>query len=368
MKRMLSWCRANAMPVLAVLAAAITAIFVPPDGEYLGYYDLRTLACLLSMLAVVCALRRLGLFSLLAERLLRRFHTARSVVTALVLLTLLASLLLTNDTALLTFLPLSALTLEAAGEERWLGWTFLLQNCAANLGGMLTPFGNPQNLYLYSHFAIPTGEFFGIMLPPFLLSTALILLGCLWVRPERVAVPARAGSVDGRRAAALGGLFCLAAAMVLRLLPWQIGLPGILLALLWLDPGALAGVDWGLLATFAAFFTFSGNLARMEPVRRLFSELLSHGTMLVSALVSQVISNVPAAILLSQFTEDYRGLLLGVNIGGAGTLVASLASLITFREYTRRCPGDAGRFLALFSAVSFGFLAVLLAAMHLLGA
>ena len=355
------------MPVLAVLAAAVTAVFVPPDGEYLGYYDLRTLACLLSMLAVVCALRRLGLFSLLAERLLRRFHTARSVVTALVLLTLLASLLLTNDTALLTFLPLSALTLQAAGEERWLGWTFLLQNCAANLGGMLTPFGNPQNLYLYSHFAIPTGEFFGIMLPPFLLSTALILLGCLRVRPERVAVPARAGSVDGRRAAALGGLFCLAAAMVLRLLPWQIGLPGILLVLLWLDPGALAGVDWGLLATFAAFFTFSGNLARMEPVRRLFAELLSHGTMLVSALVSQVISNVPAALLLSQFTEDYRGLLLGVNIGGAGTLVASLASLITFREYTRRHPGDAGRFLARFSAVSFGFLAVLLAAMHLLG-
>ena len=361
--RLRAWFRANAMPVIAVLAAAVTALFVPPDREYLGYYDLRTLACLLSVLAVVGGFRRLGLFSVLAERLLRRFHTARSVVTALVLLTLLASLLLTNDTALLTFLPLSALTLRAAGEERYLGWTFLLQNLAANLGGMLTPFGNPQNLYLYSHFAIPTGEFLGIMLPPFLLSVALILLCCLRVDPEPIAVADRAETVDARRAAALTVLFLLAVAMVLRLLPWQIGLPVILLALALLDRKALAGVDWGLLLTFAAFFTFSGNLARMEPARRLFAALLSHGTMLVSALVSQVISNVPAAILLSQFTADYRGLLLGVNIGGAGTLVASLASLITFREYTKRVPGGGGRFLALFSAVSFAFLAVLLLAM-----
>lgn len=128
-----------------------------------------------------------------------------------------------------------------------------------------------------------------------------------------------------------------------------------------LDRRALLGVDWGLLVTFAAFFTFSGNMARMEPVRTLFRQLLAHGTMPVAALTSQVISNVPAAILLSQFTDDYPALLVGVNIGGAGTLVASLASLITFREYTKHVKGQTGRFLALFSAVSFGFLAVLLA-------
>ena len=124
-------------------------------------------------------------------------------------------------------------------------------------------------------------------------------------------------------------------------------------------------VDWGLLATFAAFFTFSGNLARMESVRVLFARLLSHGTMLISALTCQIISNVPAAILLSRFTDDYRGLLVGVNIGGAGTLVASLASLITFREYTKHVKGQTGRFMVLFSAISFGFLGVLLVAMTL---
>ena len=164
-----------------------------------------------------------------------------------------------------------------------------------------------------------------------------------------------------------GGLFCLAVAMVLRLIPYGPGLAVIVLALWFLDRHALKSVDWGLLATFAAFFTFSGNLARMEPVRMLFVRLLSHGTMLISALTCQIISNVPAAILLSRFTQDAHGLLVGVNIGGAGTLVASLASLITFREYTRRVPGGAKRFLILFSAISFAFLAVLLAAMSLLG-
>ena len=153
--------------------------------------------------------------------------------------------------------------------------------------------------------------------------------------------------------------------MVLRLVPYVLGLAVIVLVLWFLDRHALKTVDWGLLATFAAFFTFSGNLARMESVRVLFARLLSHGTMLISALTCQIISNVPAAILLSRFTDDYRGLLVGVNIGGAGTLVASLASLITFREYTKHVKGQTGRFMVLFSAISFGFLGVLLVAMTL---
>ena len=174
--KVLQWCRANAMPVIAVLAAAVTAVFVPPDSAYLGYYDVKTLSCLFCILAVVCALRGAGLFPLLAQRLVRAFHTARSSVTALVVVTLIGSMLLTNDTALLTFLPLSWFVLEGTGQTKHTALTFILQNCAANLGGMLTPFGNPQNLYLFNHYTIPNGEFLTIMLPPFLLSTALILL------------------------------------------------------------------------------------------------------------------------------------------------------------------------------------------------
>ena len=174
--KVLQWCRANAMPVIAVLAAAVTAVFVPPDSAYLGYYDVKTLSCLFCILAVVCALRGAGLFPLLAQRLVRAFHTARSAVTALVVVTLIGSMLLTNDTALLTFLPLSWFVLKGTGQTKHTALTFILQNCAANLGGMLTPFGNPQNLYLFNHYNIPNGEFLSIMQPPFLLSTALILL------------------------------------------------------------------------------------------------------------------------------------------------------------------------------------------------
>lgn len=172
--KLLRWCKANAMPVIAVLAAAVTAAFVPPDAAYLGYYDVKTLSCLLCVLAVVGALRRVGLFPLLAQRLVQVFHTTRGAVTALVGITLVGSMLLTNDTALLMFLPLSWFVLERTGQTKWTALTFILQNCAANLGGMLTPFGNPQNLYLFNHYNIPNGEFLSIMLPPFLLSTALI--------------------------------------------------------------------------------------------------------------------------------------------------------------------------------------------------
>ena len=325
-----SWCRANAMLVISLLAAAATAFFVPLDSAYLGYYDLKTLSCLFSVLAVVGALRDLDVFSALSQRMVHTFSTVRGVCTALVIITMFGSMLLTNDTALLTFLPLGWFVLSVTGQEKHAALLFILQNCAANLCGMITPFGNPQNLYLFSYYGIPAGTFFSVMLPPFILSTVLILLCCL-------------------------------------LFPYGPGLAVIVLALWFLDRHALKSVDWGLLATFAAFFTFSGNLARMEPVRMLFVRLLSYGTMLISALTCQIISNVPAAILLSRFTQDARGLLVGVNVGGAGTLVASLASLITFREYTRRVPGGAKHFLILFSAISFAFLALLLAAMSLLG-
>ena len=274
--KVLQWCRANAMPVIAVLAAAVTAVFVPPDSAYLGYYDVKTLSCLFCILAVVCALRGAGLFPLLAQRLVRAFHTARSAVTALVVVTLIGSMLLTNDTALLTFLPLSWFVLKGTGQTKHTALTFILQNCAANLGGMLTPFGNPQNLYLFNHYTIPNGEFLTIMLPPFLLSTALILACCLLIPRETLTVPAQETPVDKRRCIVYGVLFCTAAAMVLRGIPYWLGLAAITAALLVLDRRALLGVDWGLLVTFAAFFTFSGNMARIEPVRTLFRQLLAH--------------------------------------------------------------------------------------------
>jgi Na+/H+ antiporter NhaD/arsenite permease-like protein len=234
-----------------------------------------------------------------------------------------------------------------------------MQNIAANLGGMLTPFGNPQNLYLYTKFAIPTGEFTAIMLLPFCLSVALITLCCLFVKKEPLSIAEEKISLPFFRTVVYAILFVLSVVIVFRLIPFWIGGIVVTVTLLIMDRKALKEVDYGLLFTFVAFFIFAGNMARIEGVKSLFGSLMQQNALLVSALSCQVISNVPSAILLSQFTENYAPLLVGVNIGGVGTLISSLASLITFREYTSRNPGKTGKYVALFSAFNFAFLIIL---------
>ena len=365
--RLLVWTRKNAVMLIALAAAAVTSIVIPIDRAYLGYFDYKTLACLFCVLAVVCALKDINFFYLLARKLIHCFKTARMSVLALVYITFLGSMLIANDMALLTFLPLGYYVLHTTGKERYMAFTFIMQNIAANLGGMLTPFGNPQNLYLYTRFQIPNGVFMQIMAPPFLLSVALITVCCLvFVKPEPLALRDEAIAFDVRRVVLYGALFALAIAIVFRGVPYWIGLAVIPAVLLFADPKALKSVDYPLLLTFVFFFIFAGNMARIGAVRQFFSLFLDRNTLLFSSLSCQCISNVPSAILLSQFTGNYADLLVGVNIGGVGTLIASLASLITFREYVRHNPGRAGRYIAEFSAFNFSFLFILLGFMQLL--
>ena len=287
-------------------------------------------------------------------------------VLALVYITFLGSMLIANDMALLTFLPLGFFVLHSTGKEKYMAFTFIMQNIAANLGGMLTPFGNPQNLYLYTKFSIPDGEFMLIMLPCFLLSVALITLAAIiFVKPEPLSFSGIERKLPVARIVIYLVLFALSIVCVFRLIPYQIALIVIPIVILIMDRRALLDVDYGLLLTFVFFFIFSGNMARIEIVRSFFSFLLERSTLLFSALSCQIISNVPSAILLSQFTDNYRELLLGVNIGGCGTLISSLASLITFREYTSHNKGQAGKYIAVFSAFNFAFLAILLAFSYL---
>ena len=362
MSKIKSWCRANAMLVISLLAAVVTAFFVPPDRDYLGYYDLKTLACLFCVLAVVGALRDLHIFSALSQRMVHTFSTVRGVCTALVVITMFGSMLLTNDTALLTFLPLGWFVLSSTGQEKHTALLFILQNCAANLCGMITPFGNPQNLYLYTKFCIPNSEFLQIMAPPFLVSVALITVCCfLFVRAEPMTVEDAEIRLDPVRTVLYLALFALSIAIVFRGIPYWIGLIVIPAVLAFADRRALHSVDYPLLLTFVFFFIFAGNMARIEGVKALFSGLLSKNTLLFSALSCQCISNVPSAILLSQFTGNYAELLIGVNVGGVGTLIASLASLITFREYVKHDPKSTRRYIAEFSAFNFGFLIILIA-------
>ena len=345
---------------VAALAALVTCFFVPPDGEYGSYFDWKTLACLFLTLAVVCALRNIKFFTILARRIVRSAGNLRSLFVVLVLITFIGSMLIANDMALITFLPLGYFALSVTGKERYMAYLFILQNVSANLGGLLTPFGNPQNLYLYSYYHIPTGEFCRIMLPPFLLAVSLLFLFCLFVKGEKLTIcDSFEEKLNVGRTAVYLTLFVLSLLIVFRIIPWFLGLLLIPTVIFAMDREALRSVDYALLGTFFFFFIFAGNLSRMEAVNEFFSSLLEKDTLLVSILSCQVISNVPSAILLSRFTGDYHALLLGVNIGGTGTLISSLASLITFSEYRILYPSHSKGYLALFTVINVVFLVIM---------
>ena len=362
----LSFIKKNVVMCIALFAAIITSLIVPVDKVYLEYFDVKTLTCLFCVLAVVCALKNINFFYMLARKVVQYFKTTRLSILVLVYITFIGSMLIANDMALLTFLPLGYLVLTTTHKEKYMAFTFIMQNIAANLGGMLTPFGNPQNLYLYSFFNIPTDEFMGIMFPPFIVSILLITICCLCVKSEPLHLEDEKINLVPWRTVVYLLLFTLSIAIVFRGIPYWVGLVVIPISLLFLDRKALKMVDYPLLFTFVFFFIFAGNMARIEIVREFFSGLLNINTLVFSIVSCQFISNVPSAILLSQFTTNYSDLLLGVNIGGAGTLIASLASLITFREYVKHNPGKTKYYIGLFTAFNFGFVIVLTVLMSLI--
>lgn len=368
------------MLVVAAVAAAASALAVPPDEAYLGYFDWKTLGCLFCVLAVASALRLMGAFDRAARAVIARFRRPGPLALALVLTTAALSCVATNDMALIMMLPLSATTLMGANLPRLVAPVFVLQSLAANLCGMIVPFGNPQNLYLYSYYGLGLGDFLAAMALPFALSTAGIVACTWWLCGQPNGSCGRGDTrslaapmpLSRRRLAIYGALVALTLLAVFRIVPIAAAVVIVAATLAVLDRRALVAVDWGLLATFACFFVFAGNLARVPEVSAWLSPLMADHGLWVSAGLSQIISNVPAAVLLSHFTGAWQPLLVGVNIGGAGTLVGSLASLITLQHFTsvrKIFPRAAalpelstGRFLALFSALNFGFLALLLIA------
>ena len=353
--------RSHVVLLIAIVAAAVTCFFVPPDADYAGYFDLDTLSCLFCTLAVVSALKERHFFEWLSGKIVMAFGNMRRVTFALVFVTYFGSMIMANDMALVTFLPLGYFVLSSCNKKEHTAFVFIMQNIAANLGGMLTPFGNPQNLYLYSYYSIGAGEFFAVMALPFAVAFVLIAGTCFAVKPEpvRLETPAAAAPALWRMIVYFV-LFALSVMIVFRVFAWYIGTIVVTAVLLVLEPRCFLRVDYGLLLTFCAFFIFSGNLARIPQVRTFLGALVGASALLVGTASCQIISNVPSAVLLSRFTSDYRGLLVAVNIGGLGTPVASLASLITLGEYRRRVPGKTLRYLGLFSLINFSFLAVLI--------
>ena len=361
MQKLLSFIKTNAVVLIAAFLAILTSFIVKPDEKYIDYFDFKTLTCLFSVLAVVCALRNIRFFYTLAKAIVRKFKNTKMSILALVYITFIGSMLIANDMALLTFLPLGYFVLHSTRKEKYMAFTFIMQNIAANLGGMLTPFGNPQNLYIYNKYDIANSEFMSIMFPPFIISITIITVCCLlFVKSEPLVIEEKAAALPPVRTSLYLALFAFAIIIVFDIIPYYYAPIVIIPALIILDRHALLQVDYGLLLTFVFFFIFSGNMARIDTVGEFFSYLLNKNTLVFSALSCQFISNVPSAILLSQFTNNYRELLLGVNIGGVGTLISSLASLITLREYSREEPGHTLSYILKFSIFNFAFLGILM--------
>ena len=346
---------------VAFLAALVTCFLVPPDAEYIGYLDLRTLALLYCLMVVVAGLRTAGLFSLLAHKLCEKTKNVRAMGITLIALSFVSSMLITNDVALLTFVPFAVVVLSMAHQERELIWVVVLQTVAANLGSVLTPVGNPQNLYLYSRYDMAVGEFFSATLPLWGLALVLVLLLCLRLPKDGMNVfLGEEPELDRKMLWLYLALFVLCLLVVLRVLSWPVMLIVLVAVLLVLDRARLKSADFMLLLSFVCFFVFAGNLARIESVAAMIRGILTGHEMLTGALVSQVISNVPAALLLSGFTENGKALLLGVNIGGLGTPVASLASLISLKFYSHSEHASMAKYMKTFLLLNAALLALLL--------
>ena len=343
-------------PVLSIAAAAAAAsmLLVPPNAGYIDYIDVRVLCLLFCLMAVVLGFRSCGLFTALAKKLLSGCESLRKLAFLLVMLPFFSSMLVTNDVALITFVPFAILVLDLVGRRDLLIRVVTLQTVAANLGSMATPVGNPQNLFLYAAYELSAGAFFAAVLPLTAASFVLLTLAMLWIPKGSVQVNLQEGETlrMGLPLAAYGVLFVLCLLSVFHVVPYYVLTVIVAAAMFALDKKLLKDVDYGLLVTFVCFFVFAGNMGELEAVRTLLTQLLSRSALLSSALASQVISNVPAAVLLSGFTTDWKGLLLGVNVGGLGTLIASLASLISFRFYAAEKDSSAGKYLLVFTLVN----------------
>ena len=359
----LNFCRREPILLISALAAAVSCFLIPPDREYAGYIDFRTLALLYALMLVVAGLRSAGVFTHLAHMVCLRAKSVRGMGALLVLLSFFSSMLITNDVALLTFVPFAVVLLGMTGRRQDLILVVVLQTVAANLGSMLTPVGNPQNLYLYSYYRFTAASFFRVTAPVWGLSLALVLTLCLALPGAKLeAFLGEEPGLDRRRLRLYLALFGVCLLAVFRLLPWPWMLAAVVLSLLVLDRGMLLRADFMLLLTFVAFFVFAGNLARLESVDALLRRLLQGRTYLTALLASQVISNVPAALLLSGFTDNSRDMLLGVDVGGLGTPIASLASLISLKLYSQTREAHTGKYLLVFTLLNVLLLALLSAA------
>ena len=347
---------------VAALCAMVTMFLVPPDREYLHYIDFRVLCLLLCLMAVVAGLKSIGTFNWLTYQLLHRIHNGRILSITLVLLPFLCSMFVTNDVALIIFIPFTLMLLSELGYSNKIIPVTVFQTIAANLGSMATPVGNPQNLYLYNFYNMNIGDFFAVTLPLAAVSMIGLTLCALPLLPKQMAKKEMdAVSISSTKSLlAFIVLFALCLLTVFRVIPYQITTAVTVSVLFVVNRKVLKEIDYMLLLTFVCFFTVSENLGRMDAVRGFLQQLLQWNTLITAVCTSQVISNVPAAVVLSGFSDQWQAMLAGVNIGGLGTPIASLASLITLKFYMNWPGAKVGKFLGYFTVANVIGLGVLL--------
>lgn len=373
MNKILTFFKKETVLCVALILAALSMFIVPPDRDYLEYIDFRTLAILFCLMCVMAGLQKIGVFNRIAKKLLNRAKSGSGLILTLVLLCFFFSMLITNDVALITFVPFTFIVLGMLGgefKERLLLPVVVLQTIAANLGSMLTPVGNPQNLYLYGKAGLSVGGFLLLMLPYTALSLVLLVVFCLvqgrvCPRFSRLEDEAPQGNFpEGKKAVyrlwLYLGLFLLCLLAVGHILPWQAVFFAVLIMIFAADRHILLKVDYSLLFTFVGFFVFIGNVGRIPAFRTFLQSIIAGREIYTAIIASQVISNVPAALLLSGFTENTAGLIIGANLGGLGTLIASMASLISYKSVAKEAAERKGRYIALFTATNIGFLAALI--------
>ncbi len=350
----------EAVLCIAVLLAVISMFFVPPDAGYADYIDWDTLALLFALMAVMKGFQRAGLFDYLANKLLKRANTSKKLMAVLVFLPFFLSMVVTNDVSLITFVPFALIVLKPAGLQRLIIPTVVLQTLAANLGSMLTPIGNPQNLYLYNASGMSFGELVLTMLPYVALSGIGLLVAVLLFKSSPVGEVEVQSQLKGAFALSWPAVFFVCALLGLfDVIPTIAVAAAVLLFLLVADRKTLAKIDYSLLGTFVALFIFIGNMGNIQAFRTFLSSVIEGNEVIVAVLASQVISNVPAALLLSGFSAEWPALVVGCNIGGLGTLIASMASLISYKSIARECPERRGAYIVQFTIFNIIFLAAL---------
>lgn len=380
MNKILGFIKKETVLCVSFILAVASMFLVPPDKNYLEYIDFRTLAILFCLMSVMAGFQKVGVFGRVAKKLLGHVRSGRCLILTLVLLCFFSSMFITNDVALITFVPFTFTVLgmlEDKLKDRLALPVVVMQTIAANLGSMMTPVGNPQNLYLYGRAGLSISEFLMLMLPYTLLSLALLMVWSLIQgracpqAPEPEEASIQDDFPHGKKAAYPIAvyliLFLLCLLAVGRILPWQAAFFAVIVMVFVTDRQVFTRVDYSLLLTFTGFFIFVGNVGRIPVFRDFLQNMIAGRETYTAIIVSQIISNVPAALLLSGFTEDFAGLIVGTNLGGLGTLIASMASLISYKYVAKETNGCKGKYILLFTVGNILFLAALVLMKILLG-